>query len=369
MIYIYIYTIYTDVVSSQLGGLGGLRDCAVILQFHAFDWRPTTKSTKSTKSTKFMSLARFSQIQPGCWDARKALTCVNVQTKGAVETEKTKIENQNKHRKHEFARRLNIQLLSNCPNLSTKEPIRSSKLHKTITSISIINTLIVIDFSFYIRITLITVTSTSLNFHRLISSFSPRCKLGHVLDEGRPKATAAEELGDTRRIGLGFPEIIRKWDLRQKLWWFSSKNGKKRSECKNKHDKSPEKTSCWDKQVENAWLAMVHGCGAALTHCQWPIPWRAWAPPWQGTPSSNLTWKKIKFLKDWKVVGVFAKAGTPSLFIITFQAGHRSPNQDLNTSAMPRCETAVMFRMSCRTCRNSQLNCCWGPNLLLSWGS
>lgn len=278
MIYIYIYTIYTDVVSSQLGGLGGLRDCAVILQFHAFDWRPTTKSTKSTKSTKFMSLARFSQIQPGCWDARKALTCVNVQTKGAVETEKTKIENQNKHRKHEFARRLNIQLLSNCPNLSTKEPIRSSKLHKTITSISIINTLIVIDFSFYIRITLITVTSTSLNFHRLISSFSPRCKLGHVLDEGRPKATAAEELGDTRRIGLGFTEIIRKWDLRQKLWWFSSKNGKKRSKffkCKNKHDKSPAKTSCWDKQVENAWLAMVHGCGAALTHCQWPIPWRA----------------------------------------------------------------------------------------------
>ena len=77
---LYIY-IYTDVVSSQLGGLGGLCDCAVILQFHAFDWRPTTKSTKS---------ARFSQIQPGCWDAGKALTCASVQTKGAVETEKTK---------------------------------------------------------------------------------------------------------------------------------------------------------------------------------------------------------------------------------------------------------------------------------------
>ena len=171
---------------------------------------PPISCLRLTSNNQVNQVNQVNQIQPGCWDARKALTCVSVQTKGAVETEKTKIENQNKRRKHEFARRLNIELLSNCPNLSTKEPIRSSKLHKTITSISIINTLIVIDFSFYIRITLITVTSTSLNFHRLISSFSPRCKLGHVLDEGRPKATAAEELGDTRRIGLGFTEIIRK---------------------------------------------------------------------------------------------------------------------------------------------------------------
>lgn len=48
-----IYTIYYIlIVSSQLGGLGGLCDCAVILKFHAFDWRPTTKSTKSTRCSQ-----------------------------------------------------------------------------------------------------------------------------------------------------------------------------------------------------------------------------------------------------------------------------------------------------------------------------
>lgn len=280
--------IYTDVVSSQLGGLGGLCDCAVILQFHAFDWRPTTKSTK------FMSLARFSQIQPGCWDARKALTCVNVQTKGAVETEKTKIENQNKHRKHEFARRLNIELLSN-PNLSTKEPIRSSKLHKTITSISII-------VMFYINgfdsdKALIYFDSHRFQFlHTDYIDYSyiyiPQFPSSHLVFlatvQTRPRARRRSTKGDRRwRARRHTPHRPRLPGNHSKVrpailicdrscdGLASSKNGKKRSECKNTHDKSPAKTSCWDKQVENAWLAMVHGCGAALTHCQWPIPWRA----------------------------------------------------------------------------------------------
>lgn len=41
---------------------------------------------------------QVNQMQPGYWDARKALTCVNVQTKGAVEAEKTN-KKQNKLQK------------------------------------------------------------------------------------------------------------------------------------------------------------------------------------------------------------------------------------------------------------------------------
>ena len=381
-----IYDIYWLIVTSQLGGSGGLCDCAVVLKFHAFDWRPTTESTK------FMRLARFSQVagmpeKPWlemsmfkqsigcCWDEQKHKSNTNKTQTSEENREQHKETTPKQHMntnstntsrmQNEFAvsnftkcavfgkinirknaKGLNSQHQGAHPILTCTKPSRSKSWFCRMKSSHHIN-FRWFQFLHTDYIDLQSHPSISIVLFRLSRHGANSATCSTKVDQRRPPLkSSATHAASASASPKSFESETCNSHLRQKLWSSFSKNGKKSTGQVTGKNFMLRQTGGKRLARHGTWL------WSSSNSLPMANPMTCLGPTMARNSFVQPDLKNFKFLKDWKVVGVFAKAGTPSLFIITFQARHGSPNQDLNTSAMPRCETAVMFRISCRILRN-----------------